>query len=110
MWVQNLHQWFAPKEEDGPSGVLQKSVVFNIFINNFVSSTSFISILSTALSKLERVESIFDDRIRIQSDLDKLENWSELNRMKSNDDKCRVLHLGRGKKINHTNIKWTITN
>lgn len=31
----------------------------------------------------------------MQNDLEKLENWSEVNEVKFNEDMCEVLRLGR---------------
>lgn len=50
-------------------------------------------------SKLGRVASTSEDKIRIQNSLDKLEHWSDTNRMKFNKDKCSTLHLGRKNKM-----------
>ena len=50
-------------------------------------------------TKLVRIANTLEDRNKIQNNLDRLEDWAETNRMKSNRAKCKVLHLG---KRNHT--------
>lgn len=44
------------------------------------------------------VASSVEDKFRIWNDLDKLEKWPEINKMKLNKDKYKVLHLERKKK------------
>lgn len=41
-------------------------------------------------------------------EIDKLDNWSELNKMKVNEDKGKILHLGRRNEIHNykTGNNW----
>lgn len=52
-------------------------------------------------TKLGGVTSTLRDRIRIQNDLDKLENWSEINKVKFSKEKCKVLHLERKNQLHN---------
>ncbi|CAM5075370.1 unnamed protein product [Eretmochelys imbricata] len=70
-------------------------VLFNIFTSDLDNGIRSTLLKSEDDTKLGGVASALEDRIKIQNDLDKLEKWSEVNRMKFNKDKCKVLHLGR---------------
>uniref|UniRef100_K7F0M3 Reverse transcriptase domain-containing protein n=1 Tax=Pelodiscus sinensis TaxID=13735 RepID=K7F0M3_PELSI len=87
------------------SGVTQGSVLgpalFNIFINDLDIGIESTLIKFADDTKLGGIATALGDRVIIQNDLGKLEKWSEVNRMKVNKDKCKVLHLGRNNKF-HT--------
>uniref|UniRef100_K7EYP9 Reverse transcriptase domain-containing protein n=1 Tax=Pelodiscus sinensis TaxID=13735 RepID=K7EYP9_PELSI len=68
-------------------------VLFNIFINNLDDGIESTLTKFSDDTKLGEVTTALEDRVIIQKDLDKLEKWSEVNRMKFNKDKCKVLHL-----------------
>ncbi|KAM9128056.1 uncharacterized protein ACDP82_011991 [Pangshura tecta] len=86
------------------SGVLQASVLgpalFNIFINDLDVGIE-ITLKFADDTKLGGTATALEDRVIIQNDLDKLEKWSEVNQMKFNKDKRKVLHLGRNNQF-HT--------
>uniref|UniRef100_A0A674JM42 Reverse transcriptase domain-containing protein n=1 Tax=Terrapene triunguis TaxID=2587831 RepID=A0A674JM42_9SAUR len=113
-WVQNWLENHSQRVvisgsvscwKDIMSGVPQGSVLgpalFNIFINDLDNGIESTLIKFADDTKLGGVASALEDRIKIQNDLDKLEKWSEVNGMKFNKDKCKVLHLGRNNQL-HT--------
>uniref|UniRef100_A0A674JN28 Reverse transcriptase domain-containing protein n=1 Tax=Terrapene triunguis TaxID=2587831 RepID=A0A674JN28_9SAUR len=81
------------------SGVPQGSVLgpalFNIFINDLDIGIESMLIKFATDTKLGGIATALEDGVIIQNDRDKLEKWSEVNRMKFNKDKCKVLHLRR---------------
>jgi len=82
------------------SGVSQGSVLGPVLINNFFGYMD--SGIECTLSKFANdtklcgVTDTLEGREAIQRDLDRLERFSRVNRMKSNKAKCKVLHMSQG--------------
>jgi hypothetical protein len=73
-------------------------VLFLIYINDLDTGIlSWIYKFADDTKLLSRVIS-FEDRDRLQADLDRLGEWLEKWQMKFNTEKCKVLHLGKNNK------------
>ena len=84
-----------------PQGSVLGPVLFNIFTNYLDEGIEGVFIKFADDTKLGEVANTPEDRIRIQDDLDRLENWAKMNKMNFNGKKCKVLHLGRKNQMHH---------
>lgn len=66
--------------------------LFNTFINESDGRIQGMLMKSEDDTKLERVASSLEDKLRIENDPDKLESWSEIIKVELSKGKCKELH------------------
>ena len=92
----------APVISGIPQGTVLGPVLFVIYINDLLDNISSGGLMFADDTKIYRQITSREDALQLQTDIDKLEEWSRKWQLYFNHEKCHVISMGKFENTQHT--------